>query len=252
MVGMKKLLYLVICFFAVFPFYGQQEVFFSQANDLYNQGEYNKSIELYEKILKGGNHSADLYFNLANALYKTQQVGPSIYYYEKALKLSPDDKDILNNYAFAKQNRIDEIETLPKGVMTRFYEKLVSYSPDFWGYFSIVSIVVFVLGFILFYISVNPAYRKLFFGGWVLGLILGVLTLVLAFSARSYQKNHIYGIVFSDEVLVRSEPNLRGETLFKLHEGTRVQYKETVEDWQKVELLDGKTGWVTSKSLKML
>ena len=54
------------------------------------------------------------------------------------------------------------------------------------------------------------------------------------------------------EVAIQSEPNLRSETLFKLHEGTKVQVLDIVDDWKKIKLTDGKTGWMPRKGLKEL
>lgn len=250
---MKKLVLYIVFVTSVFSVFGQKEVFFTQANNFYNKGDYNKAISLYQKVINEGKHSVDLYFNLANAYYKTQQVGPSIYYYEKALQLAPNDVDIINNYAFAKQTRIDgNIDALPKGVLVRFYETLMNYPVDFWGYASIVGVLLFVIGFILFYMSSDTSRRKLLFGVWVLGLLVGFISFVLAFSAQSYQKEHTYGVLFTNEVNVQSEPNLRSEKLFKLHEGTKVQLLEIIDEWSKIELVDGKSGWIISKGVKKI
>lgn len=253
MVVMKRLVVYIIFLTSSFSIFGQQEVFFTQANDFYNKGDYGKAIDFYQNIIKEGQHSTELYFNLANAYYKTQQVGPSIYYYEKALELAPNDVDVINNYAFAKQTRIDgNIDALPKGFLVQFYETLMGYSVDFWGYAAIVGVFLFVIGFILFYISSDVSSRKLLFGVWVLGLLVGLTSFILALSAQSYQKNHTYGVLFANEVNVQSEPNLRSEKLFKLHEGTKVQILEIIDGWSKIELVDGKLGWINSKQLKKL
>ncbi len=232
--------------------FAQQEIVFTEANDFYNKGEYNKAIELYQKVLKNKQHSAELYFNLANAYYKIQEIGQSVYYYEKALELSPLDKDIQNNYAFAKQNRIDVIEVVPEGVLKRFYKKLMGYPVNLWAYVSIIGSFLFVIGFVLFYLSRDPFKRKLLFGLWVVSVLTALISVVIAFSANSFKKSHIYGVLLVDEIAVQSEPNLRSEKLFKLHVGTKVQVLESVKDWSKIILKDGKSGWITIKSYKKL
>ena len=52
--------------------------FFREANNAYNEGNYNRAIQYYDSISKQGVHSAELYFNLANAYYKQNAIGPSI------------------------------------------------------------------------------------------------------------------------------------------------------------------------------
>lgn len=249
---MKKLVVICMLFVASITSFGQQEVFFSQANDLYNKGAYEKAIALYTKVLDSGQHSSELYYNLANAYYKTQEVGPSVYYYEKALSLAPNDKDILINYGFAKQTRVDKIEAIPQGVLKKFYKKLMNFPIDFWGYIALIGSLLFVLGFVFFYLSTDPTKRKVFFGIWVLSIFIAICALSLAFSSVSFKKNHVYAILFEEEISVQSEPNLRSEQLFKLHEGTKMQLLQNVDNWTKIKLEDGKTGWLTTKSFKKL
>src|SRR5690554_2797315 len=110
---MKQIIYSVLFIFSSVCF-AQNTSLFDQGNALYNDGEYEQAILKYETILENGEHSAALYFNLANAHYKLNHIAPSIYYYEKALQLAPNDKEIKNNAAFAKNMTIDAIGTVPE------------------------------------------------------------------------------------------------------------------------------------------
>ena len=229
----------------------QNELLFTQANEAYNKGSYAKAIELYESIEKTGNVSENLYFNLANSYYKLQKVAPSIYNYEKALSLALNNQDILDNYRFAKNMRLDQIDQLPQGFLTKLYQKIVNlWSVDTWAWLSIIFIFLFVVTFILFYKAKFSQERKLFFAGWTLSLLISVLCLIFAFQTESYKTNTQFAIIYSSEVAIQSEPNLRSETLFKLHEGTKVQVLDIVDDWKKIKLTDGKIGWMPKKELK--
>ena len=77
-----------------------------------------------------------------------------------------------------------------------------------------------------------------------------MLCLVFAFQTKNYQANTKFAIVYANEINIQSEPNLRSETVFKLHEGTKVQVMDVVEDWKQIKLTDGKTGWIPRKVLK--
>ncbi|MGB5667625.1 MAG: SH3 domain-containing protein, partial [Maribacter sp.] len=59
-------------------------------------------------------------------------------------------------------------------------------------------------------------------------------------------------IIFANEVRIKSEPNERSEQIFVLHEGTKVNILEELNEWKKIKIVDGKTGWVTSESIKPL
>ena len=249
---MKKILFYLA--FAVFSLgvVAQNNLIFIEANEAYNKGDYKKAAGLYEKIIKTGNHSANLYFNLANSYYKLQKIGPSVYNYEKALSLAPKNKDIQVNYGYAKQTRLDDIETLPKGFLKRSYESLVKLPINLWAWFAIIGVFLFVIGFVLFYRSYDPALRKVYFAIWSLSIVLAIFSFVFAFATEKYKQNNQYAIIYSAEVRIQSEPNLRSEQLFKLHEGTKVQVLEIVDNWKKIRLTDGKIGWIPKKDIKEL
>ena len=59
-------------------------------------------------------------------------------------------------------------------------------------------------------------------------------------------------VIFSREVAVSSEPNLRSEKVFTLHEGTKVNVLEDLSDWVKVQIADGQIGWITKDNLKLI
>ncbi len=251
---MKKLIFSFLSvLIPLFVIAQQNEGLFSQANEAYNKGDYAKSVELYETVEKTGNISANLYFNLANSYYKMQKVAPSIYNYEKALELAPNDKDILTNYSFAKNTRIDKIDVLPQGFLSRLYKKLITlFKVDTWAWLSVGLMFVFAICFVVFYRAISSMQRKVFFAGWTFSLFLGVFCMIFAFLTTSNAIKNRFGIVYANEIKVQGEPNLRSEKLFTLHEGTKVKILDEVNDWNKIKLTDGKTGWLPKKQIKEL
>ena len=248
---MKKIFISLLLSLMPFLLVAQNELLFSQANEAYNKGDYTKAAELYEKIEKTGNVSENLYFNLANSYYKLQKVAPSIYNYEKALSISPNNQDILDNYRFAQNMRLDQIDSLPQGFLTRVYHKLVKlWSIDVWAWLAILFIFFFAICFVFFYRAKFSQERKVLFGGWTLSLFISLICLIFAYQTESYNESTQFAIIYSSEVAIQSEPNLRSEMVFKLHEGTKVQVLDIVDDWKKIKLTDGKIGWIPKKELK--
>jgi len=227
---------------------------FKQANDLYNSGYYKEAINQYTSILESNQHSAELYFNLANCHYKLNEIGPSIFYYEKALQLAPDDTDILNNLGYAQKMTIDAIQEVPEsGVSKLLNNTLNSLSVDGWATRSVGLVFLFVILFLGYYLSHSEAKKRLFFISSSLVLILLFTSLGLLFKKDSLDKSTHPAIVFAKETEVRAEPNLRAETSFTLHEGTKVLVVEDYNsDWSKIKLLNGETGWMASSELKAL
>ncbi len=226
---------------------------FDQATEAYNAGEYERAIFHYEQILKQGQHSAALYFNLANSYYKLGEPAPSIYYYEKALLLDPGDPEIRNNLGFARNMTLDAIEPLPKTDLKQAYENVVFYfGLDQWAILGVILMVLFVTGYLIFYLSGRPNIKRIALISSLAALMLAVAGTLMAYlQYRAYEADQP-AIVFAEESEVRSEPNQRSPQAFLLHEGTKVQVLDSLGNWQKIELADGQIGWMQALDLKML
>ena len=249
---MRRILY-ILSFLLSFGIFAQNEALFKQANDLYNDGKYAEAINKYEAILRTKNQSAELYYNLGNAHYKLNNVAPSIYFYEKALRLAPNDTDIKNNLAFAKNMTIDAIGVVPEAGLSKLLNSIANITTfDNWAKVSIACVFCFVVLFLIYYFAYSSLRKRLAFLGSIVSLFLMCITLLLAFHKFNLDKMDKPAIVFAQESQVKSEPNSRSEASFILHEGTKVQVLDTVKNWKKIKLQDGKTGWVSSEDIKAL
>ncbi len=249
---MKHIVYILLFLFGYIGF-AQNQTLFDKANALYNEGKYEEAITNYKAILETANHSADLYFNLANAHYKLNNIAPSIYYYEKALQLAPNDTDILNNMAFAKNMTIDAIDIIPETGLAKLLKNTANkFSFDTWAKASVVLVFCFVIVFLIYYFAYTTIKKRLAFIVSLTTLIGVFATMTFAFYKFNIDKNDNPAIVFVQESKVKSDPNNRSEESFRLHEGTKVQVIQTYNDWKKIKLSDGKTGWVASKDIKLL
>lgn len=249
---MKNILYILTLLITSITF-AQNETLFEQGNKLYNEGKYEEAITKYESILDNGKHSAELYFNLGNAHYKLNHIAPSIYFYEKALLLKPNDRDIKNNISFARNMTIDAVETIPEVGFSKFLndtsEKMTF---EQWGFSAITFVVLFVILFLTYYFMYSSGRKRLAFIGSMASLILAFVALAFAYHNYGLIENDRPAIVFAQEAQVKSEPNLRSNESFVLHEGTKVQVLDTVNNWKKIKLADGKTGWIPQNDIKLL
>jgi tetratricopeptide (TPR) repeat protein len=249
---MKQLLYIYIALFSTVIF-AQNQSLFEQGNQLYNDGKYAEAIEKYQAILNTNNHSEALYFNLANSHYKLNHIAPSIYYYEKALQLAPDDQDIKNNLAFAKNMTIDAIDVLPEAGFSKLSKKVTDImSFDNWAKVAVGSVLMFVIIFLLYYVTYSTGKKRLAFITSNLFLFLAIFSVVIAFHKYNLSKKDQPAIVFAQETVIKSEPNKRSQELFRLHEGTKVQILDTVNQWKEIKLADGKIGWIENEDIKEL
>lgn len=233
--------------------FSQNEQLFEEATAFYNQGEYTKAADNYLKILENKEHSAELYFNLGNTYYKLNKIAPSIYYYEKALLLRPNDPDIRNNLAYAQNMTLDAIEPLPQTTISKMYNKLTTYLTfDQWAYVAVGFMILFVCCYIAFYYFKFSTQKRLAFISSLIFLLFTIVAVLLAYIQFSNYKSERPAIVFSEEVGVKSEPNNRGQAIFTLHAGTKVHVLEQLNDWKKIAIADGTTGWIPSEDIKVL
>ncbi|RAJ12094.1 tetratricopeptide repeat protein [Olleya aquimaris] len=248
---MKQFLFIFFIFIGNLT--AQNKTVFDEANMLYNNGNYTEAISKYEAILKTNQHSAELYYNLGNAHYKLNNIAPSIYYYEKALQLKPNDKDILNNIVYAKKMTVDDIQTVPQLGLSKFFNQLThALTYDNWAKLAIGLMVVFVVLFLFYFFTYSTVYKRLTFVLSFVFLFLALSSVGLAFQKQALDKKNNPAIVFAQESEVKTEPNLGSPEAFLLHEGTKVQVLDTINNWKKIKLEDGKTGWILSDDIKLL
>lgn len=226
---------------------------FTKANDEYKQEKYNEAIKTYDQIESLGVISSELYYNLGNCYYKLNKVAPSIYNYEKALLLNPLNKDAQNNLVFARRLTIDNIEELPKSVFQKIDESFVKkLSYNEWAVVSVSLSSIGALLFLLFYFSYTPSKKRVFFVTSMLSFLLLIASSVFAIKEHSYSKTNIQAIIFIQQTEIKNAPTSNSEVVFTLHEGTKVDVLDTVDNWKKIRIADGKIGWVISDEIRLL
>lgn len=244
---MKKI---ILIFLLTTQFFFAQSGF-DKGNYLYQKGRYEQAISEYESVLAAKQHSAELYFNLGNCYYKLNKVAPAIYNYEKALVLSPDDSEIQNNLKFAQKMTIDEVKVIPKvGFSKMIHDFTSTLHYNTWAWISIGLSTLFLLFFIGYYFSQISLSKRIFFFGMFGLIFLLLMTVSAAISEKNDFDNEKPAIVFAQMVLVKSEPQNASNTVFTIHEGTKVYILETLYNWRKIQLTDGTEGWIDKNAIK--
>lgn len=226
---------------------------FTNANNLYKEGKYQEAIELYTKIEAKNLVSSELYYNLGNCYYKLNKVAPTIYNYEKALKLDPLNQDAQNNLVFAKRLTLDRIEELPKSLLQKFnhnYLQKLTYNE--WAKVAIVFSFLAALLFLLFYFVVNSKKKRFYFIFSMLSFLFLITLIAITYNQYSKEKNTIEAIIFTEKIEVKNAPTENSNEIFTLHEGTKIFILDSVDNWKKIKLADGKIGWLETNNLKEL
>ena len=247
---MKHILFFVL--FSCLTCFGQDpEDLFRSGNIAYNKGAYDRAIVYYDSVSSLGVHSPELYFNLGNAYYKKNAIASSILNYEKALLLDADNAQLINNLAYAQNMTLDRFTSLPESELKKATADLV-FLTSVRGW-SMVLIAVFWLAAFLFFLfkrSNSSMLKRLFFTGFVISLLLSILTVLIILQQQNTLRNTNPAIVFVQSESFRSEPNMRSEVLLNIHEGAKVFILEDVEDWIKIKLQNGSIGWIPRSSVQ--
>lgn len=248
---MKKILVILLLFISSIAATQNSNALFADANTLYKEGKYIEAIDKYNLILEQGNVSSELFFNLGNCYYKLNKVAPTIYNYERALQLDPLNKDAQNNLIYAKRLTLDRIEALPKSVFQKINKNfLQKFSYNTWAIFSIVLSILASVLFLFFYFSYSPNQKRLYFSTSIISFLLLAVLLIITFNQYNQAKNNIQAIIFPEQIEVKNAPTENSDEVFTLHEGTKVKVLDTVDNWKKIKLADGKIGWTLSSNLK--
>ena len=228
-----------------------QDVRFTKANSLYQDGKFADAKSAYLEILNSGVQSPELLFNLGNACYKNGELSASILYFEKALLLDPTDADIRYNLELANNQIVDKITPVGHFFLVDWINSLrESNESDGWAVWAIITLFL-VVGAVVAYLFIDSALIKriAFFAGIFL-LVINITATIFASSQKSKLTNRQHAILFTPSVTVKSSPDLTGSELFVLHEGTKIKILQTLGSWAEIELLDGNVGWLPRDSYK--
>lgn len=235
---MKKLLLINYLFISLSSL--ANDTIFSSANKLYSESNYIEACNLYLQIIEQGSESAELYFNIGNCYYRTNDWANAIWFFEKSLQLN-NKKETQKNLELTRLNTIDKIEPLPALFYKKWWIILIDiFSTKNW---QIITIIYIWIMCILFFILSKTKIIYL--------SSISILCLFITFSSNKiYSKK--YGILFSQNVTVKSAPTENGTNLFSLHLGAKIEIIDEVGEWIKIRIANGNSGWITNNNYKLL
>ena len=232
----------------------QQDTLWNSAITLYANGDYEGALKDFKAIEEEGYISAQLFYNIANCYYKSgQNNARAILYYERALKLNPSFKDAKVNLGYTKQLTADKIEEVPDLLITVWINRLNDmFSADTWAYISILFIAIVLLLLLSFRFGRSARMRKNSFIFAMIFLLFYLITLTFSLILKSEFTSENEAIVMAPATSVKSSPGDNSRSLFILHDGTKVEILESLGSWTRVELTDGRQGWIPSGDIEAI
>lgn len=252
---MRKLYFLINFLLIVICAQAQQnqKELWIRANNNYLQAQYQQAIDDYLKIEAMGFSSSQLYYNIGNTYFKLNNIPRSILYYERALKLDPSDQDILNNLSLAREYTLDRIEEIPDFIVKTWFRNLnYSLSSDGWSYIALFLAALTALLLLNFRFNPNSGIRKISFFAALVSLMLSLSSFGFALTQRQNFARKDTALVMKPVTTIKSSPDNSGNTLFILHEGTKVKILESLGGWVRIELSDGRQGWLISPDIEII
>jgi len=219
---------------------------FDSANQLFEQGQYEQSIEQYQSLLDDGVQTAAVHFNLGNAWFRQGNIGQSVYHYLMAQSLAPLDPDIRANLRFARDSA-----GLPSGgIVSPIYQWIRKIPLNVWAAFTLAPLWIFSL---LKAIAIlkpkltqkTESVRTI--AGWVTvpGIILiGLIAWMV--------QNHHPGVIIHDKAELHASPFTDSKVLLEMKAGEEVMLMAVKNKWQQVKNSNGDLGWLESSKLKSI
>lgn len=250
----RVFLLLILGIFVINNSYANNNSVFDKGNQLYGEGEFEKALEEYKKIIDSGHESAELYYNMGNACYKSLQYTWAILFYEKALRLAPKDEDIKANLELVRKYHVtDDIEIIPEVFINKWFRSFrKSFSADTWAYASVVAFILFLVLAGLYLFSAKRGLKKMGFGLGIVFFLISVFAFNYTQKSRKELLSHNEAIIFTPSVIIKSSPDQNGKELFTLHEGTKVSIKDESNNYFEIRIADGNVGWLLKTDVKKI
>jgi len=246
------LVLLVLCVFFDGAAQTPDDVFL-RGNELYRAGRFNEAVTEYASIARQGYVSAPLYFNLGNASFRSGDIAHAILWFERAGRLEAGDPDIDFNLRLANSRIIDRIEPVPELFLLAWIRSLSTVTS-----FS-TTIVLLLFAWTLVFaqlIAINligsSSFNAVFRWGIPATLVF-VLILGVVFGLQMNRvSDRSEAIIVVQSVTAKNSPDSQSVDAFVIHQGLKVRVSDTVGDWARIMLADGKVGWIKSGELEQI
>ena len=219
---------------------------FEDANTSYRTGNYAKAADLYGSLVEREPAAAVFYYDLANANVRLGKLSQAILNYEKALRLDPRNADIRENLRYTRgllEYRVEDT----RNWYLKATEAVLKYATEREVYTVVLAVLfVFLTGGILYFLR----GRGVFWSPWQQFIFIVLLLAALVAFGKQVQTHLICdAIVMQKECEARYGPSEHDQVAFRMGEGIKVFVMDRREDWSRVLLTNGESGWVRNSDI---
>lgn len=222
---------------------------FQKANEAYRVGDYGRAARLYESLIAKEWRPAAVYYNLGNAYFKQDEIGLALLNYERAKRIRPRDRDVSANLKYAAsllEYRIEDKRNWYQRALEAF---LRSFTLREIGTASLALGALFWLSWgVPLYLRPGTPWgwkRK-----WLLVVTLGAFSL---WGIKGIHEGTVKeAVVLKEKAPVRYGPSYKDQVALRLGEGLKVRLTKRSEEWSRVVLTNGETGWMSHEDLGVI
>lgn len=257
--NIRNIIILLTCFLLTHNMNAQVSSDFQTANSYYDEQEYDKALEAYqlclqenEGVVLSRKSKAQVYYNMGNAYFKQGNLSQSILAYERCLRLQPRNKDAKYNLEIAQSRIIDNLTDNSSFFVAKWAKAIRDLlTEQAWIVVSICLFLLTLIGILVFALSHYVSLRKASFHTAWIALILSIISFFNAGSLHHRDTDRTEAIITQGILNAKSSPDKSGTDLFTLHEGTKVNIKETLGDWCNISVGNNE-GWIQTSHLERI
>ena len=83
-------------------------------------------------------------------------------------------------------------------------------------------------------------------------MLFAIFAVLFSVSLRINANSEDEAVVMLPVSNVKSAPNATGNNLFILHEGSKVEILEEAGKWLRIEISDGRQGWIQKSDVEVI
>ncbi|MBQ7458058.1 MAG: SH3 domain-containing protein, partial [Bacteroidales bacterium] len=153
----------------------------------------------------------------------------------------------------ARESVLDCIEVVPEFILVKWMRD-VKYllSSNAWARVALMLMVLVALALLGFRYLHTLGLRRFAFILACIFFVLAVSAYIFSLSERHDVVSESEGIVMLPVSSVKSSPGEDGKSLFILHEGTKVEILDQLGSWLKVQISDGRQGWMPAEDVQAI
>ena len=226
------------------------DTYYQSGLDYYQSRAYQNAKTSLEKVLENNWESPELYYNLGNVYYRLNDISGAVWAYEMCLHHDPTHEDAKFNLKLVNVNVKDRIAIPEAPIYLKLYMGTKErFTPNEWVKITLGLFVLFLL-----FVLVRKFWGYIWLLNFSENFMIILISITFLFSLHSIwsDSNISQGIIYTQSVDVLSEPNTQSITLFQVHEGLKVSITQNSRNWVEIELIDGKSGWISGNQIRAI